>query len=91
MYGERVLRAVVQLSPAAGPTARETSFTERSPLVFGSSAGDMSELMGQLSGDWSLDADYERVMGPMFERYDADDDVASRDGTFEFYVPVDEG
>jgi len=51
----------------------------------------MSELMGQLSGDWSLDADYERVMGPMFERYDADDDVASRDGTFEFYVPVDEG
>lgn len=58
--------------------------------VFQTSASDVTELMGQISGDWSLDADYERVMGPMFERYDSDYDSVSRDGTFEFYVPVDE-
>lgn len=58
--------------------------------VFETSASDISELMGQLGGDWALEGDYEHVMGPMFERYDSRYDSVSRDGTFEFYVPVDE-
>jgi predicted transcriptional regulator YdeE len=57
--------------------------------VFQTSASDMTDLLTQLHGDWTVDVEYERVMGPMFERYDAGYDSVNRDGTFEFSVPVE--